>query len=84
MAGGASQNKLIGNVTPLLKSVQGVDHAIDIDHHNPAGADQTLQKVVARGSIQSVPPQHPGHFGENHIRDESSSRLERPQKCLLG
>ena len=51
MAGGASQNELIGKVTALLEAAEGVDHRVHIDHHNPAGADQTLQEIVARRSI---------------------------------
>jgi len=42
MAGGASQNELIGKITPMLEAAEGVDHRIHVDHNNPAGADQTF------------------------------------------
>ena len=84
MAARSGQQEVIGKVTSLQKSAEGIDDSVDIDDGNATGADQAMQQGMALASLEAIAPQDPAHLGKHDIGNEGAARCNGIEKSLFG
>lgn len=50
--GGPGQDQLIGQIASQPELLEGIDHRVDVIHHDASGAHQPLQQLVARCALK--------------------------------